>query len=361
MDSSYEEFKLDKINFENLSDEQLEVWKNLIIKLDNLNKQAERNIKPANCPLCGKEITSLCKSHSLPAFVLRIIGENGYVKSSKELLGIDPRKSKIGIKQAGVFYSICRECDSRYFQDYENSKNLKSDFTPLMMAEIAMKCSLFYLHKRNKEKALLSLYKENNIPYILDENITDIDCNEYNEDYCYDKRQIIKNLNGYSLGYYKVLPYVTPIACQIPIAMTVDLNNCLINDVLYGDPAYKIENCIICVYPLEDQTIVALFSRSKSKRYRSFFKQLNKLDLNIALEKINYLIFKYSEDYFLSRTLDEECLDLLSAVAAESGIFINFGNKTRKELYVENYCFTKSDQIPNILGEEYALKIECRP
>ena len=106
---------------------------------------------------------------------------------------------------------------------------------------------------------------------------------------------------------------------------------------------------------------MALFSRSKSKRYRSFFKQLNKLDLNIALEKINYLIFKYSEDYFLSRTLDEECLDLLSAVAAESGIFINFGNKTRKELYVENYCFNKSNQIPNILGEEYALKIECRP
>lgn len=54
MDSSYEEFKLDKINIESLSDEQLEEWKNLIIKLDNLNKQAERNIKPANCPLCGQ-------------------------------------------------------------------------------------------------------------------------------------------------------------------------------------------------------------------------------------------------------------------------------------------------------------------
>lgn len=360
MDLSYEEFKFDKINIESLSGKQKKEWKNLLIKLDNLNKQAERNIKPANCPLCGQEITSLCKSHSLPAFVLRGIAENGYVKSSKELLEIDPRKSKIGIKQAGVFYSICRECDSRYFQEYENSENLKSDFTPLMMAEIAMKCSLFYLHKRNKEKALLSLYRENNLPNILDENITDIDRNEYIENFCYDKRQIIKNLNGYSLGYYQVLPYITPVACQIPIAMTVDLNNCLINDVLYGNPAYKIENCIICVYPLENQTIVALFSRSKSKRYRSFFKQLNKLDLATSLEKINYLIFKYSEDYFLSHLLDKKCLESLSAVAAESGFFINLGNKSRQQLYVENYCFTKSNQIPNLLGEEYGLKIEGR-
>lgn len=361
MDLLDEEFKLDISNMGSLSDVQLEKLKNLLIKLDNLNKQAEREIKPTNCPLCGREITSLCKSHSLPAFVLRIIAENGYVKSSKELLKIDPRKSEIGIKQAGVFYSICRECDSRYFQDYENSKNLKSDFTPLMMAEIAMKCSLFYLHKRNKEKVLLSLYRENNIPNILDENITDIDYNEYIKDFYYDKHQITKNLNGYSLGYYRVLPYVTPIACQIPIAMTIDLNNCLINDVLYGDPAYKIENCIICVYPLENQTIVALFSRSKSKRYRSFFRQLNKLDLVTSLEKINYLIFKYSEDYFLSHMLDEKCLKSLSAVAAESGIFINFYNKSRQQLYIENYCFTKSNQIPNILGEEYALKIEGRP
>jgi hypothetical protein len=359
MDLSYEEFKLDKINVESLSDEQLEKWNKLLIKLDSLNKQAERNIKPTNCPLCGKKITSLCKSHSLPAFVLRIIAENGYVKSSKELLEIDPRKSKTGIKQAGVFYSICRECDSRYFQDYENSENLKSDFTPLMMAEIAMKCSLFYLHKRNKEKALLSLYRENNIPSILDENITDIDYNEYIEDFRYDKRQITKNLNGYSLGYYQVLPYVTPIACQIPIAMTIDLNNCLINDVLHRDPSYKIENCIICIYPLEEQTIVALFSRNKSKRYRRFFKELKKLDLATALEKINYLIFKYSEDYFLSRILDKKCLDSLSTVAAESGIFATLNNISHQQLYIDNYCFTKSNQIPNILDEKYALKKEA--
>ena len=141
--------------------------------------------------------------------------------------------------------------------------------------------------------------------------------------------------------------------------MTIDLNNCLINDVLHRDPSYKIENCIICIYPLEEQTIVALFSRNKSKRYRRFFKELKKLDLATALEKINYLIFKYSEDYFLSRILDKKCLDSLSTVAAESGIFATLNNISHQQLYIDNYCFTKSNQIPNILDEKYALKKEA--
>jgi len=183
MISKYDEFKIDKIK---LSDEELARWQKLLKKINDLNKHAENSIKPECCPICSKSITSLCKSHSLPAFVLRTIADKGYIKSCKELIGINPKKTYIGVKEAGVFYSICRECDSKYFQDYENPETLAETFSPLMMAEIALKCSLFYLHKRYKEKALISLYRKNNLPNLLDSEVIEMDIEEYKKDYEYD-------------------------------------------------------------------------------------------------------------------------------------------------------------------------------
>lgn len=353
MISKYDEFKIDKIK---LSDEELARRQKLLKKINDLNKHAENSIKPECCPICSKSITSLCKSHSLPAFVLRTIADKGYIKSCKELIGINPKKTYIGVKEAGVFYSICRECDSKYFQDYENPETLAETFSPLMMAEIALKCSLFYLHKRYKEKALISLYRKNNLPNLLDSEVIEMDIEEYKKDYEYDIYHVKKNdSNGYNLGYYKILPYVVPIACQIPIALVLDLNDCLVNDVYYKKPNYKIENCIVCIYPLKDSTIVALFSRNKNNRYRKFFKQLNKLDLDTALEKINYIIFKYSEDFFLSNTLNEECVKSILDIVSESGVFFTRDKKFKQDFYIENYTLKQSNQLPNLLIEQYAL------
>lgn len=355
MNMENSELKL-SVNLEDLDNSKKEKWTKLLMVQNDLYKKAIKSIKPEVCPLCKCKISSLCKSHSLPSFVLKNIAENGFVQTIWKIVKLNPKKEQCGVKDAGVFFYICRDCDSKYFQDYENPDNLTSKFSQLIMAEIAMKNSLFYSTKREVERASKALYEEASLPFIFDEHLMNIDIDEYKQDIDYDKRHVEKKDNkGYRLGFYQILPYVTPIACQVSVAITLDLKNRLINDNYYPDKSYRIENCIICVYPLKTTTVVALFSRDRTKRYRGFYKQLKALDLAEALEKINYIVFKYSEDFFLSRSLGDDILKKLTLVAEDSNMAVGPVIPSKMDFYKAHFGLSNSRVIPNILLEEYAI------
>lgn len=224
-----------------LDDEEVtEINNNLVDYKKQINKlisQAQKFSKQQKCIYCGKNTSSFCNSHSIPAFCLKNIAMDGKVFHTNELVHFPLLDFEKGIKNSGTFRILCRECDSRIFQQYENPDNYESEITPQMVAQIAMKNYLKSISKRTIEYAMSDILKEH-IPYTKDivtntHFIQNLDLEQYRHGYEKAKRLSEKNINGeYYVFYYEKLDYVVPIAFQGNIALALDLNGQVINDIL---------------------------------------------------------------------------------------------------------------------------------
>ncbi|MDU6015691.1 MAG: hypothetical protein E6Y82_05830 [Clostridium perfringens] len=394
-------------------DERELIQENKIEQKKTINRElarARKESKQEKCKYCGKETTSFCNSHTLPAFCLRNIANEGKVLITNALVGFPLIDEEKGVNNAGTFQLICRDCDSKIFQEYEDPENYKEKPTNEMLAQIAMKNSLRYIGKRQYEYAIFDLpIFGNGATNIFGVNLDDVldeieakSFNKYNKelDEMSDFLDFLKELQGvqkgldikenmhisqeldlkeledsyqlaknralgidksqYELVFYEKLNYVTPIAFQGQIALIQDFNNEIINDKFCLDPEYKIMDLNICIFPLKNETVVMIFMDSEYKeRYKNFCIQFDKLCLEEKLSVINYMIFLYSEDIFLSKKLGEEVLknENLIEVAQTTEFAINdllfdSGEETEKETYNLN----KHTNIPNLLSEEYKLR-----
>lgn len=337
-------------------------------KLSNIIKQSKKQIKSDKCYYCGKKVNSFCNSHTLPQFCLRSIARNGKVQSLNSILKIPGMREFNGIKNSGTFNMICKDCDSRIFKDYENPKNYDNKPTIEMLAEIDMKNSLKNIYRAKMTIEMLRQSFE--IAGIDDfdgstfNKMRTIDLEEFVEDYKYAKHSSLKPFaTDYHIGYHRILPYVVPLAIQGSLAMLCDLEGNIINDLYCEDPRYKILNLDVCVFPLEDKTSIFMFVKKKNKRYARFFKQLNKIPLiDDQLALINYILFSYSEDIFISpicsqkaimklKPLTEKSLDMFSTLDA---YFMN--SKVKSYNAKKNFDFSDYKMYPNLLSEEYAIR-----
>lgn len=114
-----------------------------------------------------------------------------------------------GIKSAGVFKLICRNCDSQLFSDYENPVTYtdKKLITDKVLAQIELKTYLKKMNIRYYEREMIkeiSKLGEN----ILEERekFVELDIKE-NELYIKEAKDIVEreNINNkhYKLAYYK--------------------------------------------------------------------------------------------------------------------------------------------------------------
>ena len=85
--------------------------------LNKMIKDSRNQAKQSNCYYCGNDCDSFCNSHTLPAFCLRNIAQNGKVFYSNTILDLPLLKDDNGVNEAGTFHLICRDCDSKVFQD----------------------------------------------------------------------------------------------------------------------------------------------------------------------------------------------------------------------------------------------------
>lgn len=326
--------------------------------------QSRKRAKKDNCMYCNEEKSSFCNSHSVPAFCLKNIATDGSLYYSNTLIDVALLDSEKGVKNAGTFQLICRGCDSKIFQEYEDPSNYDKEPTPRMIAQIAMKNYLKQISKRLNEYALFDIAYEINplaggmAKYM--HRIQEMDLLEYKNGFEKAKRLSKKDWKGeYYQFYYEKLDYVVPLAFQGSISLVVDLDGTIVNNIYNEDINYKIQDLHICIFPLKESTVVTMFIDSNNKRYCNFYKKFNKLTHEDKLALVNYMIFLYSEDVFLSKNIPEHILknDKLIEVAKQSSMaFLSTPFVDTIEESKKVYDLSKRNEIPNLLSEEYKLR-----
>ena len=260
---------------------------------------------------------------------------------------------------------ICQKCDNTAFQTYENPLNYEDKISGKMLAEIAMKNYLKQIDKRNIELEMPDASRELGINYPIEierlyEEVKMLDLKEDLSCFYKAKRLSQKDDNTeYYLFSHIKLDYTVPITFQGTVALITDLDGSIINNVYNKDSKYKIANLHICIFPFESKTEILMFVENTHKRYRKFYKKFNKLSLELRLSVINYIIFLYTEDYFISKNIRNDIMkneslrnvSLQSFDALVTSPEINPIEEAKKFFDLNNH-----DKIPNILSIEYAIK-----
>lgn len=293
-------------------------------KLDKIVRQVA---KGSNCLVCGKEVSSFCNSHTIPAFMLKYISINGEVKSYGDLVFSPLDKGYKGVKQAGTFRIICRDCDSKLFQNYECENNYSHlNLIKKVLVEIALKTTLRVIFKRIHEMGIFYMTETSNqyIPFInkmIRGKILDL--MELKRDYDFIKNNNNKP-NAFKILYYKKLPYRVSIAVQDMINLTCDFKGKTLNNIYDYNEHNRLEPFYICVFPLEQESHIIIFTKKTVKKYNQFFYTLKKLKLSEQLKIINYMIFDNLEDYFIRPDIDistlKEIASKLPVIAGDSPI-----------------------------------------
>lgn len=327
-------------------------------QFNKILRNAQTSAKKDSCYYCGNEVTSFCNSHSIPRFMLKNIDykTNGNIATFNSTTKIPFLDETVGLNSAGTFKLICNECDSTIFKNYETKNNYECNLSQQMLREIEMKNSLKNISKRLIE---IEVYKENDISIdtFQELKVKMLDLEEYKKVFSKCKKNKLLN---YHVGLEIDLDYITPIAFQGSIAIVTDLEGNIINNVLDHSCKNEMVNINVCVFPLEKTTKIVLFIDKKCTKYQRFFKQLNKLTLIEKLKVINFIIFYYSEDYFLYSKLDEEYknnIGKITNIMNSSHIVPRFNTTSNIiKIIKENYNYTALDSIPNILDKSFKIE-----
>lgn len=330
-------------------------------KMSRLLAEARNVSKQDKCILCGEKQTSFCNSHSVPQLSLKNIADNGKVLQASALMGIEVVDVEKGVNNSGTFHFICNKCDGEFFQDYENEQNLKTKPTDKMLAEIAVKNFLLQLSKRTQEKALYKILQQQFNAYENLENleeIIDLDLREFKEEVEFHRSIVEKNVSGgYQILFWKVVPYRTPIALQSAIALPKDLEGNEVNDIFDMSTDVRMQFMHLAILPLQEESVILAFYHKRDKLYRKLRHQLNCLSEQKILQFLNYLVFAYTENYFITKSIQMviETDKKLILLAQENNENPNMGFLEPDNYFGINYEPIKSDEIPNFLSEEWAV------
>lgn len=321
-------------------------------KVASFLRPIQNDSKPDKCILCGQQKTSFCNSHSVPRMCLKNIAVNGKVLQANGLVGADIIDVEKGINNSGTFHFICNECDSKVFRDYENP-NVWTDKDPAdrVLAQIALKDVLLMLSKRNMETLLWQRLAEMSNIEGMDymKTVQELDIRDFTEEMELYKGIRTETNEQFKIIFYEKLPYTVPIATQVMLALDKDFDGNVINDVFDTSKDVRIQSMHISIFPLKDSTVVIAFYHRRDKKYRRFHRQFNCLSRDKKIEYINYLIFKYTENYFFSpkikTTLEKD--EKLQLLSQENYGLPNLGNIFGLDDLI--YKEVKSSEITNLL------------
>lgn len=328
-------------------------------EVNKILRQSQTISKPTNCILCDEKQTSFCNSHSVPQMFLRNIADKGKILHANALIGMEVIDLEKGVNNSGTFHFICNRCDSTYFRDYECLDNIIKIPTNRMLAEIALKNSLLMLSKRKQESVLYQLLQNEYHPFVNwteMENIHTVDIKDFSDEVDFYKQIIDNNTESrFQILFWKKLSFKVPIAAQSLIALTKDMYGNPINDIYDMSPNVSMQYMHLCIFPLENESIIFAFYNKKDRAYRQLRHQFNSESESTCLKYLNYLIFAYTENYFISKKMEDVIKDTkLIQLSQEKDGSPNLGFSSFREHFSE-YVPITMDEIPNFLSAEYAI------
>lgn len=362
---------------------------------NDLLRDAQQEFKKDTCLYCGKKTTSFCNSHSVPSFILRNIAIDGKVYSSFAFDDIVISEQNPGVNRTGTFKLICRDCDNSIFKIYENENVLLKRPSNEILKAIKLKAMLkdystkgiykifyqkFYeaikfdnclFNKTDnwlKNPGLNAVNKFDEIEYkdFLLTNITmQLEMHKRDEKELVKKIDyILNNEENYNLIFWKILEYKVPIACQTSIVIYGDLKGNLVNDVYDYSDDLEMEELYLVVFPLKEKSVIILFYPEYNTKIDKFAEQFNQKNEAEKLIIINFMLFLYSEDFYMAPQIDRNILKNSSCRSLKSN-FMNI------EVIVENNNFTEVEKdkktnlemlkklkpkIPCLLFERYRIE-----
>lgn len=334
------------------------------IMYSRIRREAEEKTKDTKCFICKQECTSFCKSHSIPSFVLSNICVEGKVFRINTIFDRPHSSSKFGLKQAGTFKLICNNCDNTLFQNYESEKALQNETSDLLLNEIALKNYLEEIAKKRIDSYFFMAISETSPKAACQVEPSILDVFEAEKNAEYTLRKIDQNDNDFYLFFSTYLDYTVPIAFQNEITLVSDLEGRIVNNIYNFSPDYQQQSINVCVFPLSKGTRIILFHKQGENRNRNFRKQFNKLTDEEKLEVINYIIFLYSEDVYVSPKVDPSVLmdsNLRDVCSSTTSYSIKTNSPNIKTNPIEEtakaFSLAKRKVIPNFLSKEYRIDI----
>lgn len=334
-------------------------------QMTTLLRQAREKAKPTTCQLCRQPCSSFCNSHSIPQFCLKRIAKDGKVYPPVWSSGMPLFDREMGVREAGTFQAICRECDSRAFQEYESPEAYFAIPSGQVLAQICMKNYLQMISKRKQEIELYKLgiemapYSRQALQHQIE--ISRLDLFEYEQGLDRAHKASHGNHNDwYYLCYFQRLDYVVPFAFQGSVNLVCGLNGEIINNIYNMAQNYHVEEIHIVVFPLVSESIVMMITDSRKRRYGKFCRQLKKLPLEEQLAVINYIIFSYSENVFISKDIDEsvfsnEAFLKMCQTTSEAISATPMADNQALNAALKEFDLSKRDKVPNLLSKQYAL------
>lgn len=332
-------------------------------KLNALIKESQKKAKLSFCIHCGKSVTSFCTSHSIPKFCLNNISSGERLSTINEFVGIEVLDTEEGAKSAGTFKLICSECDNSLFRIYENPYAYEKEPTDQMLAQIAMKNYLHMISKRLEEiqrnEIEQEMFTPDPVKYSSIREVQFLDLHDYFAGYERARRGSIKDRGDwYYLCTFHRLDYCIPIAFQAAITPIFGFDGDLINNIFDMDPGSITSDIHFVGFPLGDYSVVFSFIDSRGHaRYKKFYKTLRSLPVDDQLATINFLVFAYTENVFVSKFIDRRISqhrkfkEVCSTGAINTRGFSDF--LLIKAMF--EYDLSQRLLIPNLLSREYSL------
>ena len=144
---------------------------------------------------------------------------------------------------------------------------------------------------------------------------------------------------------------------QSAIALPKDMNGGSINDVFDLKETTRMQYLHIAILPLNGKSVILSFYHKRDKLYRNLRHQFNSSSKESVLQFLNYIVFAYTENYFISTNIKHEIEtnENLQKLSQESNGIPGLGILGPDNLFGIGYKPVSSGDIPNFLSPEWAI------
>lgn len=280
-----------------------------VIETNNLLRQIERDAKTTACFLCGKKIDSPCNSHLVPRFILKEIAQQGMVEYGQSLSRLSIQNTQTGIKNAFTFFMLCRNCDQKFFSDYENPESLLNfdrlsyEQKKLILLEIGVKNHLSHIFTKRK---IVCLQRKQIEQYQSQQMLSPAQLDIIEHAKYIRKLKNYKNSTSFpfQILFSKLLDYKTQLATQTIIAYVFDLNGKQLFNPYDLTSTFLSNYFYLAVLPYKGQTRVLFYiEKCNIHNVESLIKEFEKLNDDEKLHFLFVSLLMYDEQFYVNPML----------------------------------------------------------